>query len=113
MITVNGEKAQVNLLIIAYTTYSGLALMVLRRAAGLTIVPADREKPAFVTAGSILQAAMKQRLAKLEASGAAERSVVAGTFGRREGVTLQARSLVVRGADRSEQLLQADSGRRR
>ncbi len=67
VITVNGEKAQVNLLIIAYTTYSGLALMVLRRAAGLTIVPADREKPAFVTAGSILQAAMKQRVAMLEA----------------------------------------------
>jgi hypothetical protein len=66
VITVNGEKAQVNLLIIAYTTYSGLALMVLRRAAGLTIVPADREKPAFVTAGSILQTAMKQRLTKLE-----------------------------------------------
>jgi Family of unknown function (DUF5994) len=66
VITVNGEKAQVNLLIIAYTTYSGLALMVLRRAAGLTIVPADREKPAFVTAGSILQAAMKQRLTRLE-----------------------------------------------
>jgi hypothetical protein len=66
VITVNGEKAQVNLLIIAYTTYSGLALMVLRRAAGLTIVPADREKPAFVTAGSILQAAMRQRLTRLE-----------------------------------------------
>ena len=50
---------------LAYTTYSGLALMVLRRAAGLTVVPADRDKPAFVTAGSILQAAVAQRAAKL------------------------------------------------
>jgi hypothetical protein len=67
VITINGDKAHANLLIIAYTTYSGLALMVLRRAAGLSIVPADRDKPAFVTAGSILQAALRQRTAKLEA----------------------------------------------
>jgi Family of unknown function (DUF5994) len=67
VMTVNGEKAQINLLIIAYTTYSGLALMVLRRAAGLPITPADRDKPAFVTAGSILQAALTQRAANLAA----------------------------------------------
>ena len=67
VITINGEKARANLLIVAYTTYSGLALMVLRRAAGLTIVPADRDKPAFVTAGSILQAAVRQRVINLEA----------------------------------------------
>ncbi len=67
IITLNGVEAQVNLLIIAYTTYSALALMVLRRAAGLSIVPADRDKPAFVTAGSILQAAVKQRAVSLEA----------------------------------------------
>jgi Family of unknown function (DUF5994) len=65
VMTVNGEKAQINLLIIAYTTYSGLALMVLRRAAGLPITPADRDKPAFMTAGSILQAALTQRAANL------------------------------------------------
>ena len=62
LITVNGDKAQVRLLIVAYTTHSALALMVLRRAAGLTIAPADREKPAFVTAGSILRAALTQRV---------------------------------------------------
>jgi len=61
VITVNGDKARVRLLIVAYTTHSGLALMVLRRAAGLAIVPADRDKPAFVTAGSIVQAALTQR----------------------------------------------------
>jgi hypothetical protein len=67
VITLNGVEERVNLLIIAYTTYSALALMVLRRAAGLSIVPADRDKPAFVTAGSILQAAVKQRAVCLEA----------------------------------------------
>jgi hypothetical protein len=67
VITLNGVGGRVNLLIIAYTTYSALALMVLRRAAGLSIVPADRDKPAFVTAGSILQAAVKQRAVSLEA----------------------------------------------
>jgi uncharacterized protein DUF5994 len=60
VITVSGDKARVSLLIVAYTTHSGLALMVLRRAAGLTVVPADRDKPAFVTAGSILRAALIQ-----------------------------------------------------
>ena len=67
VITVNGGKARANLLIVAYTTYSGLALMVLRRAAGLPITPADRDKPAFLTAGSILQAASKQRTAGVAA----------------------------------------------
>lgn len=61
VITVTGDKAQVRLLIIAYTTHAALALMVLRRAAGLSIMPADRDKPAFVTAGSILRAALTQR----------------------------------------------------
>jgi hypothetical protein len=67
VITVNGEHARVNLLVVAYTTYSGLALMVLRRAAGLGVVPADRDKPAFITAGSILQAAVAQRAGQLVA----------------------------------------------
>jgi len=67
VMTINGVKARVNLLIIPYTTYSGLALMVLRRAASLPVLAADRDKPAFVTAGSILQAALTQRTAILAA----------------------------------------------
>jgi hypothetical protein len=61
VMTVNGETARANLLIVAYSTYSGLALMVMRRAAGLPVNPADREKPAFATAGAILRAAVQQR----------------------------------------------------
>jgi hypothetical protein len=38
-------------------------LMVLRCAADLPIDPADRDKPAFLTAGSILRAAQRQRVA--------------------------------------------------
>jgi hypothetical protein len=60
VITVDGPDARVNLLIIPYATYSGLALMVLRRAAHLPIDPADRDKPAFLTADSILHAAQQQ-----------------------------------------------------
>jgi hypothetical protein len=61
VMTINGGDACVNLLIIPYATYSGLALMVMRCAANLPVVPADREKPAFLTAGSILRAAQQQR----------------------------------------------------
>jgi uncharacterized protein DUF5994 len=60
VMTVNGTDACANLLIVPYATYSGLALMVLRCAANLPIDPADRDKPAFLTAGSILRAAERQ-----------------------------------------------------
>ena len=59
VMTVNGD-ACAKLLIIPYATYSALALMVLRRAANLPIEPADRDKPAFQRAGSILRAAQQQ-----------------------------------------------------
>jgi len=60
VMTVIGGEARANLLIIPYGTYSGVALMVLRRVADLPIAPTDRDKPAFLIAGSILQAARKQ-----------------------------------------------------
>lgn len=63
VMTVNGEDCCINLLIVPYTTYSALALMVLRCAANLPVDAADREKSAFVTAGSILRAAEQQRAA--------------------------------------------------
>jgi hypothetical protein len=63
VITLSGGDSQVNLLVIPYATYSALAVMVLRCAANLPVGPIDREKPAFVTAGSILRAAEQQRAA--------------------------------------------------
>ncbi len=61
VMTLNGGEARANLLIIPYTTESALALMVLRRAAGLPIDQVDQAKPAFATACSILQATLHQR----------------------------------------------------
>lgn len=61
VMTVNGANACANLLIVSYATHSGLALMVLRRAANLPIEGADRVKPAFILADSILRAAEQQR----------------------------------------------------
>jgi hypothetical protein len=61
VITVNGRHACANLLIISHATHSALALLVMRCAANLPIEAADRDKPAFLTAGSILQAAQQQR----------------------------------------------------
>ncbi len=61
VMTLNGGESRANLLIIPYATESALALMVLRRAADLPIDPADQAKPAFCTASSILQAALRQR----------------------------------------------------
>jgi hypothetical protein len=61
IMTVNGTHACANLLIISYATHSALALMVMRCAANLPIEAVDRDKPAFLTAGSILRAAQQQR----------------------------------------------------
>ncbi|WP_406814076.1 DUF5994 family protein [Mycobacterium sp. M23085] len=60
IITVTGAHACANLLIVSYATHSALALMVLRRAANLPIDVADRAKPAFIVADSILRAAQQQ-----------------------------------------------------
>ncbi|WP_025735119.1 DUF5994 family protein [Mycobacterium genavense] len=61
VMTIGGGDRRVNLLIIPYATYSALALMVLGRAAELPVSAADRDKPAYVTAESILRAAQQQR----------------------------------------------------
>jgi hypothetical protein len=61
VMTVSGTHGCANLLIISYATHSALALMVLRCAANLPIEAVDRDKPAFLIAGSILRAAQQQR----------------------------------------------------
>jgi NADH:ubiquinone oxidoreductase subunit 5 (subunit L)/multisubunit Na+/H+ antiporter MnhA subunit len=58
--TLSGTDGSANLLIIAYSTHSALALMVMRCAANLPIDAADRDKNAFATAGSILRVAQQQ-----------------------------------------------------
>ncbi|BBX61343.1 hypothetical protein MSAS_05170 [Mycobacterium saskatchewanense] len=61
VMTIGGTNGVANLLIIPYATYSALAVMLLRSAANLPIETADRDKPAFLTACSILRAAQRQR----------------------------------------------------
>jgi len=60
VITVTGGNALANLLVIPYATYTALAVLLLRSAANQPIDPADRGKPAFLTACSILRAAQQQ-----------------------------------------------------
>jgi Family of unknown function (DUF5994) len=60
VMTLSGGQAHVNLLIVPYTTYSALALMLLRCAANLPVSPADREKRVYLTADSILRTALQQ-----------------------------------------------------
>lgn len=61
IMTLNGTLARANLLIISYATHTALALMVMRCAANLPIQATDRDKRAFLTAGSIVQVAQQQR----------------------------------------------------
>lgn len=63
VMTFTGGIACANLLVVPYATYSALALMVLRCAASLPVEPADRDKPAFLTADAILRTAQRQRAA--------------------------------------------------
>jgi hypothetical protein len=60
VMTLSGGQAHVNLLVIPYATYTALAVMVLRRAADLPVDACDQGKPAFLTAGLIVQAARQQ-----------------------------------------------------
>jgi hypothetical protein len=60
VMSVGSTQACINLLVISYATHSALALMVMRCAANLPVAAADRDKPAFLTAGSILRIAQQQ-----------------------------------------------------
>lgn len=62
IMTLTGRQARANLLVVPYGTYSALAVMVLRCAAHLPVDAADRDRPAFLTAGSIVRAAEQQAL---------------------------------------------------
>ncbi len=57
VMTVSSCNARANLLIVPYRTGTALAVMVLRRAAGLPIYPAHRDSRAFHAAESIIRVA--------------------------------------------------------
>ena len=62
IITVSGRDARATLLIVPYRTSTALAVMVLRRAAGLPIYPAHRDSRAFQTAECIVRMARGERM---------------------------------------------------
>jgi hypothetical protein len=57
IMTVSGRDARANLLIVPYRTGTALAVMVLRRAAGLPVDAAHRQSHAFQTADRIVRVA--------------------------------------------------------
>jgi len=62
VITIEGQLAAVRLLVVPYATHGALALMVLRRAAGLDISASDQAKRYFESAVSIVRLAQQQQL---------------------------------------------------
>jgi hypothetical protein len=62
VMTVAGSDARANLLIVPHRTTMALAVMVLRRAAGLPIHPAHRDSRAFLTADSIVRVAQGENV---------------------------------------------------
>ena len=61
VMTVSGRDASVTLLVVPYRTGTALAVMVLRRAAGLPIYEPHLDTPAYRTADNVVRAARIQR----------------------------------------------------
>lgn len=62
MMTITGSSASATLLVIPCRTSGALAVMVLRRAADLPVLPAQRDTPVFRTADQLVHAARAERL---------------------------------------------------
>jgi Family of unknown function (DUF5994) len=74
IMTVGGRAAQAKLLIVPYRTGTALAVMVLRRAAGLPVYFAHRDSRAFQTAECIIRAARGERMFEVRARPASQKS---------------------------------------
>jgi hypothetical protein len=81
VMTVGGRDARAKLLIVPHRTGVALAVMVLRRAAGLPVYPAHRDSRAFQTAECIVRVARGERIFELRPSRRAD--VAAIPQGRR------------------------------
>jgi Family of unknown function (DUF5994) len=62
IMTVCGNDARAKILVVPYRTGTALAVMLLRRAAGLSVLAAHRDSRAFLTADSILRAARGEKM---------------------------------------------------
>jgi Family of unknown function (DUF5994) len=68
IMTVGGRDARAKLLIVPYRTGTALAVMVLRRAAGLPIYPVHRDSRAFETAECIVRVARGETMFEVRRS---------------------------------------------
>jgi hypothetical protein len=68
IMTVGGRDARAKLLIVPHRTGTALAVMVLRRAAGLPIYAAHRDSRAFETAERIVRVARGERMFEVHPS---------------------------------------------
>jgi hypothetical protein len=62
IMTVVGQTAQAKILIVPYRTGTALSVMLLRRAAGLSVDAAHRDSRAFLTAESIVRVARGEKM---------------------------------------------------
>ena len=68
VMTVTGSHARVNLLVVPCRTTTALAVMVLRQAAGLPILPSHLDTPAYRAADDIVRAARAECAQRADAS---------------------------------------------
>lgn len=62
IMTVCGHEARAKILIVPYRTATALAVMLLRRSAGLSVLAAHRDSRAFLTAECVIRAARGERV---------------------------------------------------
>ncbi|CQD13478.1 hypothetical protein BN1232_02669 [Mycobacterium lentiflavum] len=72
VMTVCGHDARAKILIVPYRTGTALAVMLLRRSAGLSVLSVHRDSRAFATADSILRAARGERVFEIRRTRRAE-----------------------------------------
>lgn len=72
VMTVCGHDERAKILIVPYRTGTALAVMLLRRSAGLSVLAAHRDSRAFTTADSVLRAARGERVFEIRRSRRAE-----------------------------------------
>jgi hypothetical protein len=77
IMTISGHDARAKILIVPYRTGTALAVMLLRRAAGLSVLAAHRDSRAFLTAECIIRAAKGERMFEIHRSRRADVAAVA------------------------------------
>jgi Family of unknown function (DUF5994) len=83
IMTIGGHDARAKILIVPYRTGTALAVMLLRRSAGLSVLAVHRDSRAFLTAECIIRAAKGERMFEIHPR--SRRADVAAAAKVREG----------------------------